>query len=233
MGWFDKHKPAASDAGKTADEQSEAQVNALVEKLGASLEERIAKPLREDLTALKTEWETIKAEATKPPEGKGPTNTDGTPRELSQEEKNTLGTQAAFAQSVLTNARLTEREVLDSLPADFADLIPEIRAYFTDTPLDRKSKSDYAVYCSNCADLVIAKHARKAGLRRNPDNKTFFLEDKSAGGDGHEPGPLSDPSLTWRQETASGTRVWTPEEQLRKLDIDPAKFAESVKKGVV
>lgn len=234
MGWFDKHKPAASDAGKTADEQSEAQVNALVDRLGASLEERIAKPLREDLNALKTEWETIKAEATKPPEtDKRPKNADGSPRELTQEEKNALGTQAAFAQSVLTNARLTEREVLDELPSDWAHLVPEIRTYFTSTPIDRKAQADYAEYCRNCADLVIAKHARKAGLRYDKDNKTFFLEDKSASGGDHEPGPLSDPSLSWRQETASGTRVWTPEEQLAKLGIDPKDFAESVRKGVV
>ena len=45
MGFFDKHKNAAAD-GKTAEEQSEAQMNALVDRLGASIEERI-KPLRE------------------------------------------------------------------------------------------------------------------------------------------------------------------------------------------
>jgi hypothetical protein len=233
MGFFDRHKAAASDAGKTADEQSEAQVNALVERLGASIEERIAKPLREDINALKSEWETIKTEATRPPAAAGPTNADGTPRELSQEEKNTLGTQAAFAQSVLTNARLTEREVLDEINSAWAHLVPEIRGYFTSTQLDRKAKPDYAEYCQNIVNMVIGKAAKVAGLRYDQGNKTFFLEDKSASGGDHEPGPLSDPSLTWRQETASGTRVWTPEEQLRKLDIDPAKFAESVKKGVV
>ena len=231
MGWFDKHKPAAgSDAAKKADEQNEAEVNALVEKLGASLEERIAKPLRDDLNALKSEWETIKTEATKPAPAAGPTNADGTPRELSQEEKNALGTKAAFAQSVLTNARLTEREVLDELPADWSHLIPKIRAHFASTSLDRKALPDYADYCRNCADLEIARAARTAGLRFNQESKTFFLEDKSGAGASGEDNPLNDPSLTWRKPDG---KVVTGLETLAALDIDPAKFAESVKKGVV
>jgi hypothetical protein len=231
MGWFDKHKPAAgSDAAKNADEQSEAQVNALVEKLGASIEERIAKPLGDRIDKLQSEWETIKAEATKPPAAAGPTNADGTPRELSQEEKNTLGTQAAFAQSVLTNARLTEREVLDGVHASWAHLIPQIRAYFTSTPLDRKAKPDYAEYCQNIVDMVVGKAANAAGLRSSDGGKTFFLEDKSGAGASGEENILNDPSLTWRKP--DGTVV-TGLQTLAALDIDPAKFAESVKKGVV
>jgi hypothetical protein len=230
MGWFDKHKPAASDAGKTADEQSEAQVNALVERLGASIEERIAKPLREDLNALKSEWETIKTEATRPPAAAGPTDENGKPRELTQEEKNTLGVQASFVQSVQTNARLTEREVLDGVHASWAHLIPQIRAYFTSTPLDRKSKPDYAEYCQNIVDMVVGKAANAAGLRSSDGGKTFFLEDKSASGSSGEENILNDPSLTWRKP--DGTVV-TGMQTLAALDIDPAKFAESVKKGVV
>jgi len=230
MGWFDKHKPAE---GKNAAEQSEAEMNALVERLGTSLEERIGKPLRDDLTALKTEWETIKAEATRPPAPTGPTNADGTPRELTDEEKNRQRGDATVALAVATNARLTEREVLDALPADFDDLIPEIRAHFNNTPIQRKAQPDYADYCRNCADVVIAKAARKAGLRSSDGGKTFFLEDKSTS-TSREDGVLSDPALVWNQTKADGSvKAWSPEEQLRKLDIDPAKFSESVKKGVV
>lgn len=221
-----------NDDAKNA-EQSEAEMAALVERLGTSLEERIGKPLRDDLTALKSEWETIKAEATRPPAPTGPTNADGTPRELTEDEKRNNITRASVELSVTTNARLTEREVLDSLPADFADLIPDIRALFNNTPLQRKAQSDYADYCNNCADLVIAKHARKAGLRFNRESKTFFLEDKSTS-TSREDGVLSDPSLVWNQQKPDGSvKAWSPEEQLRKLDIDPAKFSESVKKGVV
>jgi hypothetical protein len=232
MGFFEKHKPAAD--GKTAEEQSEAQMTALVERLGASLEERIAKPLREDLTALKTEWETIKAEATKPPAAAGPTDESGKPRELTDEEKRNNATRATITLAVTTNARLTEREIIDELPADWSHLTPDIRALFANTPIERKAQPDYADYCRNCADLVIAKAARKAGLRYDQGNKTFFLEDKSAAGASGQDSPLSDPSLVWNQTKGDGSvKRWTAEEQLRKLGIDPKEFAANVEKGVV
>jgi hypothetical protein len=229
MGWFDKHKPAASDAGKTAEEQSEAQMAALVDRLGASLEERIAKPLREDLNALKTEWETIKTEATKPPAAAGPTDENGKPRELTDEEKRNNATRATITLAVTTNARLTEREILDELPADWSHLTPEIRALFANTPIERKAQPDYAEYCRNCADLVIAKAARKAGLRYDQSNKTFFLEDKS-GASGGEENPLTDPSFSWQKP--DGTVV-TGLQTLSSLGIDPKEFAEAQKRGVV
>jgi hypothetical protein len=224
MGWFDKHKPAE---GKTPAEQSEAEMNALVDRLGTSLEERIAKPIREELTALKSEWETIKAEASKPPAvDTTPRNADGTPRELSAEEKLRNAQQATLGVAVLTNARLTEREVLDELPSDWSHLLPEIRGLFANSPIEVKAKPDYAQYCRNCADLVIAREARKAGLRYNEQSKTFFLEDKSTSAT-REEGVLSDPSLVWHQEKANGvTKTWSPSEQLRALGIDPKEFAE-------
>jgi hypothetical protein len=231
MGWFDKHKPVE---GKTAEEQSKAEMDALVDRLGTSLEERIAKPIREELTALKTEWETVKTEATKvPPLDTTPRNADGTPRTLTAEEQARNTQQATLGVAVLTNARLTEREVLDELPTDWSHLVPEIRGLFANTPIEAKAKPDYAQYCRNCADLVIAREARKAGLRYNGESKTFFLEDKSTSAT-REEGVLSDPTLVWHQEKANGvTKVWTPSEQLAALGIDPKEFAESQKKGVV
>jgi hypothetical protein len=220
-----------SDDAKTA-EQSEAEMNALVERFGASIDERI-KPLREGFDALKTDWETIKAEATKPPAPAGPTNADGTPRELTEDEKRNNITRASVELSVQTSARLTEREVLDSLPADFADLIPDIRALFNNTPIQRKAQSDYADYCNNCADVVIAKHARKAGLRFNRESKTFFLEDKSTS-ETRDDGVLSDPDLVWNQQKSNGEiKRWSVADQLRVLDIDPKELADNMKKGVV
>jgi hypothetical protein len=229
MGWFDKHKP---DATKTAEEQSKAEMDALLERFTAAVDEKVA-PLRETVTKLQTDWDTIKTEATRPPvTDTTPKNPDGTPRELTAEEQQRNLNAALLQSNIQTAARLTEREVLDALPADWQHLVPEIRAHFNNTPIQRKAQADYAEYCNNCADLVIAKAARKAGLRYNRDNQTFFLEDKSTSTT-REDGVLSDPSLSWRQETANGTRVWTPEEQLAKLGIDPQKFSESVKKGVV
>jgi hypothetical protein len=229
MGWFDKHKP---DATKTPEEQSKADMDALVDRFSAAVDERV-KPLRETVEKLQTDWDTIKTEATKPPAADTtPRNADGTPRELTPEEKQRNTQQATLGVAILTNARLTEREVLDELSADWTHLIPEIRGIFANTPMEQKGRGDYAQYCRNCVDLVIAREARKSGLRYNRENQTFFLEDKSTSST-REDGVLSDPSLSWRQETSSGTRVWTPEEQLRKLGIDPKEFSESVKKGVV
>jgi hypothetical protein len=229
MGWFDKHKP---DATKTPEEQSKAEMDALLERFTAVVDERV-KPLSDGLTALKSDWDGIKAEAGKtPPPDNRPKNADGTPRELTDEEKSRQRGDATVALAIATNARLTEREVLDALPADWQHLVPEIRAFFNDTPIQRKAQADYAEYCNNCADLVIAKAARKAGLRYNRESQSFFLEDKSTSST-QEDGVLSDPSLAWRQETANGTRVMSAAEQLRKLGIDPKEFEESVKKGVV
>jgi hypothetical protein len=232
MGWFDKHKQVSD--GKTPEEQSKAEVDALVERLGASIDERL-KPLREEITGLKTDWESIKAEAAKPPAGDGqPKNADGTPREPTEEEKARNTSQATIALAVATNARLTEREVLDELPADWSHLTPDIRALFANTPIQRKAQPDYVDYCRNCADLVIAKAARKAGLRYDQGNKSFFLEDKSAVSTSGEESPLSDPALTWNQtKPDGGVKRWSPAEQLAALGIKPEEFAESIKKGVV
>lgn len=221
-----------NDDAKTA-EQSEAEMNALVERLGASIEERI-KPLREGVEKLQSDWDGIKADASRTPAvDTRPKNADGTPRELTDEEKNKQRGDATIALAVATNARLTEREVLDALPSDWQHLIPEIRAMFNDTPIQRKAQADYAEYCNNCADLAIARAARKAGLRYNRENQSFFLEDKSAGSTETD-SPLNDPSLAWHQQRGDGSmRTWGAAEQLRKLGIDPKEFEESVKKGVV
>lgn len=225
MGWFDKHKP---DATKTAEEQSKAEMDALLEGFSAKVEEKIA-PLRDTVTKLQTDWDTIKTEATKtPPTDTRPRDENGNVRELTPEEKQRNTQQATLGVAILTNARLTEREVLDELSSDWQSLIPEIRGIFASTPVETKALPNYPQYCRNCVDLVIAREARKGGLRRRETGE-FFLEDKSTT-TSREDGVLSDPALTWRQETASGTRVWTPEEQLRKLGIDPKEFVERQKR---
>jgi len=190
--------------------------------------------LREGVEKLQSDWDGNKTEATRTtPADTTPRNADGTPRELTAEEKQRNTQQATLGVAVLTNARLTEREVLDELPPDWQHLIPEIRGYFANTPIEQKAKPDYAEYCRNCADLAIAKAARKAGLRYNRENQSFFLEDKSTSST-QEDGVLSDPSLAWNQQRGDGSiRTWSAGEQLRKLVIDPKEFEESVKKGVV
>jgi hypothetical protein len=229
MGWFDKHKP---DATKTPEEQSKADMDALVDRFSAAVDERV-KPLRETVEKLQTDWDTIKTEATKtPPADTRPRDENGNPRDLTPEEKQRNLNIALAEQNVQNGARFIERDALDSISDDWKHLIPKIRAMFANTPVARKAQSDYAEYCENCKKLVIGEEAQKAGLRYNRDSGSFFLEDKSTSAT-REDGVLSDPSLAWRQETPNGVRVMSAQEQLEKLGIDPAKFAESVKKGVV
>jgi hypothetical protein len=228
MGWFDKHKP---DATKTPEDQSKAEMDTLVERFGAAVEERV-KPLRETVEKLQTDWEGIKAEATKPPAATGPTNADGTPRELTEEEKNRNATQASFAVAIQTNARLTESECIASIPAQWSHLIPKVKEWFAAVDFPAKAKPDYAAMCNNIVDILIAREVKTSGLRRD-NNGTFFLEDKSTSAT-REEGPLSDPELVWHQNKSDGSvKNWSVSDQLRALDIDPAKFSENVKKGVV
>jgi hypothetical protein len=221
-----------SNADEKTEEQSKAEMDALLEGFSAKVEEKIA-PLRTTVENLQTKWNVIEAEATKPPVvDNRPKNPDGTPRDLTDDEKRNNATLAGVQLSVQTNARLTEREVIDELQDDWKHLIPEIRGIFASTPIEQKARTDYAQYCRNCVDLVIAREARKSGLRRNSETGAFFIESKGTS-ESREDSVLSDPSLAWRQETPNGVRVMSAQEQLEKLGIDPAKFAESVKKGVV
>jgi hypothetical protein len=223
---FDRFKKTPD--GKTED-QSKAEMDAMFERFGAMVEERV-KPMRDTVDAMQAKWNAIEAEATKPPEvDRTPRNADGTPRELTAEERQRDLNLALAKQNVQTAARLTERDVLDSLPSDWKHLIPEIRTLFSQTDITRKAQPDYAEYCQNCADLVIAREAKKAGLRFNQQSKSFFLEDKSAGGSTPD-SILNDPSLEW--ESRDGRKM-SAQEQLRKLGIDPKKFEESAKNGVV
>ncbi len=215
---------------KKDDVQSKADVDALVDRIGSSIEERFFKPLESKVTALQTKWDEIEKAATAPPKE---TNEDGTPKVLSEEEKNKLGTQATFAMSVQTNARLTEREVIDEISSSWSHLLPDIRAYFTNTPLARKAQADYPDYCRNIADMVIGKAAKAAGLRYDGQNKSFFLEDKSTSVT-REEGPLSDPSLVWHQQKPDGsTKTWSVADQLAALKIDPKELSDNMKKGIV
>lgn len=234
MGFLDRFNKPNADA-KSGDDQSKAEMDALVERLGASFEEKIKEhvaPLNAAVTKLNTDWEAIKTEATREPE-KTPTNADGTSRELTSEEKQRNAAQATLALAVQTNARLTEQEAIATIHPDWRHMLPRIREMFNGTTLDTKAKPDYAQYCQNVITLIIGAEAQKAGLRTTDQGKTFFLEDKSTTVTGEE-SPLSDSSLVWEQQKGDGSvKRWSAAEQLKKLGIEPKEFEESVKRGVV
>jgi hypothetical protein len=225
MGMLDRFKKTPEGN----DDQSKAEMDAMFAKFGEIIDERL-KPVNESVSGLKTEWETIKAEATKTPTvDTRPRDENGNVRDLTDAEKQTRLNIALAEQNVQNAARFIERDVLDTLPKDFADLKPQIAQMFRETPVARKAQPDYAEYCQNCADLAIAREARKGGLRRNAETKEFFLEDKSSGS--NEPDSiLNDQALTWHDGTG---RVMTAREQLAKLGIDAKKFEERAKSGVV
>ena len=223
MGMLDRFKKTPEGG----EDQSKAEMDAMFAKFGEIIDERL-KPVSESVSGLKSEWETIKAEATKTTEpDRTPRNADGTPRELTAEEKRAALDNALATQNIQNAARFIERDVLDAMPADYADLKPTIREMFKNTPVQRKMLADYAEYCENCVDLAIAKAARKGGLRRNAETKEFFLEDKSAGSTTSD-SILNDPSLAWN----NNGRMVMPRETLEKLGIDPKKFEERNAKGV-
>jgi hypothetical protein len=213
-----------NDEHEKKDDQSKSEVDELVEKLGASFEERI-KPLQDGFTALKSEWDGIKAAATKADEP--PPANDA---ELTDEQRNKKAQDGLFALSVATNARLTESEVLSEISSNWAHLIPEIRTILAATPLPRKAQADYAVYCRNVKDMIVGQAAQKAGLRYDGKNSRFFLEDAAArtGGDAS---PLYDPDLNWTDPNTGKTI--TGSETLARLGIKPEEFVENQKKGYV
>jgi hypothetical protein len=221
MAWFKK----AAD-GSTED-QSKAEMDAYFDRFNAAVEERVA-PLKTAVETMQAKWNAIEAEATRPAAvDTRPRDENGNVRDLTPEEKQRNLNVALAQQNVNTAARLTERDVLDALPSDWKHLVPEIRALFAQTDISRKAQPDYAEYCQNCADLVIAREAKKAGLRFNQQSKEFFLEDKSGGSTGEE-SILNDPSLSWN----NNGKVMSAREQLDKLGIDPKKFEERTAKGV-
>lgn len=224
MAWPFKKPDETSTDGKKPDEQSKAEIDALVERLGASFEEKI-KPLRDEFGALKTEWDGIKAAATKPDPN---TNADGT--ELTDEQKAARARNATVAIAVNANARLTESEIISEVAAKWGKFTPKIKEFFANTPIERKAQPDYADYCRNIVKMVIGEAALSSGLSYDGQGNKFFLED-SVARTGDVDSPLNDSDLTWT-DPRSG-KVYTASQQLSKLGIDAKEFSENLRKGLV
>jgi len=220
-----------TDEPDKKDDQSKSEIDTLVEKLGVSFDERI-KPLREGFEKLQGEWDGIKAAATKEPDSNG--GGDGTRPTIPSVSENEDAAFAArlgpvVALNIQTNARLTEREILDEISPNWSHLIPEIRGYFSSPPLSRKAQADYPDFCRNIKDMVVGKAAQKAGLRFDKKNERFFLEDATAK-TGGEDSPLADPDLSWTDGTG---KLISGSETLARLGIKPEEFVENQKKGYV
>jgi hypothetical protein len=141
-----------------------------------------------------------------------------------------LGPMAAA--QVLTNARITESEVLNDLRSQgWSEYIPKLKDILSKTPLETKARADYEACVRNFATMLIGEDAIKGGLKRK--GNSFILEDAN--------GAVGDPAaeaatqedrdfLNYEMTTSKGKRV-TRREFLTRMGIDvtdPAKL-KSVK----
>jgi hypothetical protein len=222
--WTKKEPPASGD-------QSKSEADELIAKLGpaigAAIEEKI-KPISEGFTALKSEWDGLKADATKSLEPDPNKNSDGS--DLTDEQKSTRERAAMFAMTVQTNARITENDCIASIQSEYPQLVAELRATFQQTPWQRKAEASYQQYCQNCVDMLVGREARKSGLRHDKNSNKFFIEDAAAASGGKN-SMFLDSELTWRDDRSDKTLTAT--QQLDKLHIDPKQFEEFMKREAV
>lgn len=220
MAWPKFGKPEE----KKDEGQSKAEADALIERIGTSLEERF-KPKFEAVDTLLTKWNKMEEEATR-------TVTEETRRteeeSLTPEQKAANREKALFLMTVQANARITESECIAEVSGRWPQLIPELKDTFAKIPVERKTAADYPGQCRNVVNLLVGREAQKNGLRYDSNNSKFFLEDASAKTGGSD-SPFSDPDLTWTDERTGKTL--TASQQLEKLRIDPEKFAKFLKQG--
>ena len=220
MAWpWNKDNPSA-DGSK---EQSKSEVDDLVAKLTAHFDSKFT-PLANDFTALKTDFDAMKAAAAEPPPRE---DRNDAPKQLTSFAEDA---DRAFAerigplavQTAQLSARVIEQEVLRQVEADgWETLIPAVKKHLSATPLQRKAAADYQAYVENIVSMVIGATARKEGLRMDGSKKTFYLEDSSSR-TAAERSPFT-ADLNWVDQKG---RVHRGEETLAKLGIDPAQFAK-------
>jgi hypothetical protein len=207
-------------------DQSKSEADALIERLGTVIEDRIkaaVTPLTEKVEAVSNWQKKIEEEVSKPP---ATTEAD---KDVTPEQKDLNEKRALLAMNIQTNARFTETECLNQLRGQWDHLIPKVQEWFKATAIEVKAKPDYAAYCERVVNMAIGEDARKAGLRYNKTSGRFLIED-SAGSKDHDGNPMLSGDLDW-VDPHSG-KVETADQTLRKMGIDPKKFAEEMKGGV-
>jgi hypothetical protein len=150
--------------------------------------------------------------------------------ELTPEQKAEKSQQALFAQTVLTNARITENEVAATLERDFPKLVPEFRQMCANTDWKVKALPNYQQQCMNAIDSLIGREARKGGLRYQKQTEKFVIEDGGSHGAGDE-NPLAKGDYDWTDERSG--RTITGSEQLAKMGLSAKDLAEMQKRGMV
>jgi hypothetical protein len=211
---------------KKSDEQGKSEADLLIEKLGALVDEKI-KPLNDGFTALKTDWESIKAEASKEPPSDPNKNPDGT--EVTAEQRQANREQALFALTVTTNARITEEECIRSIADRWPQLVSEARETFAKTNWQKKAENGYPQYCKNVIHMLVGREAEKNGLRYDRGSSKFLIED-GVTHDTEDGNPLMSGEYDWT-DPRNPSRHLTATQQLNKLGINPKEFDEFLKKS--
>lgn len=221
--------PPASETAEEKLKREEAEQTAFFGKIGELVKNEM-KPVADTVADLQGKWKKLE-ESAAADEHDNDNNDDANLTEEEKRRKNDeIEKRKILALSIMTNARITENEVLQEVHTKFPEYESKIREYFANTPIERKGQADYAAYCQNIVDMVLGKAARAGGLRYDTSNKRFFLEDAS-GGDGKENYDFLASDVTW-QDPRSG-KIVTGREQLAKLGITPEEFRKSQEKGIV
>lgn len=219
---------------KSDDGQSKSEADALVEALTAKFEEKLTErlnPLSEKVNSISDKWNKMEKDAEEELVAARRKSEDDN---LTDDEKKTKREQAErvalFASTVQANARHVENACIAGIASEYPELVAELQQVFDTTNWQRKAEKDYAQYCQNVTDMLIGRKARKSGLRYDRNSSKFMIEDAAAKTGGAK-SPLADPDLSWTDPHSGKTL--TASEQLAKLGIDPEKFAERMKSGVV
>jgi hypothetical protein len=229
MGLWNK-KPGDGDNTPTPQDELIAKFSSVVAEALKPINEKIEAQATEVKT-LTTKWNEIEnAGAAEAEEARrrAAAAADG---ELTPEQKAEKSQQALFAQTVLTNARITENEVAATLERDFPKLVPEFRQMCANTDWKVKALSNYQQQCMNAIDSLIGREARKGGLRYQKQTEKFVIEDGGARGS-NEDNPLIGGDYDWTAGDGTG-KTLTGTEQLAKLGLNAKDFAEMQKLGMV
>jgi len=208
----------------------------LIARFSAALDEKLA-PIKQqveqqatEVKTLTTKWTALESEGTRAAEEEAARRRAVEEGELTPEQKAEKERQGLFAQTVLTNARITENECAASLERDFPKLVPEFRQMCANTDWKVKALSNYQAQCMNAIDGLIGREARKGGLRYQKQTEKFVIEDGGGRGNG-ERDPLVGGDYDWTDERSGRTLTGT--EQLAKMGLNAKDLAEMQKRGMV
>jgi hypothetical protein len=210
---------------KPNDGQSKSEADQLIERLGATIDEKLS-PLRTQVETITNKWNAMEDEAKRGLNEEANRSRAAAEENLTTEEKLQGENRRLLMATLLTNARITETECVDEVKGAWPQLLPRIREVLGTIPMEDKVKPDYAQRCRNAVKLIVGDEAIKGGLRQDRNTGKFLIEDSASKTSGPE-SPLNDPELTWTDERSGQTL--TAAQQLAKLHIKPEDFEKFMK----